>query len=291
MDKKRFILKNDESIELSIVNILINGEEREIIPAFSKFSVARSNLNKTKEILNPSKILPSLFVFTEPKIFRTEKHDLFDYNGVVIPEELDNQVLVYGDKADNINLWDIITEPLKSEIISCQTVGEFYQAIASTFACSQVPRKNDWTGICEATTSDNIFSDVREFSNENKLAGTVSLSYFGVNLTLSDLKKSAIVMSTPFNDGETFRSKAEAKKLFSAVSYSIGKKAACQTRYIKGINPVIDEYSIDEVLLILNKLDSKSKKRISDAPSHLKSGMVTTILTKLCEKNRLDQDD
>ena len=78
------------------VTITINDEQRDVIPAFTKFSINRKDLSKSKilENLDKSKILPAIFAFTSTKPFRDENITLLDYNGVEIPQELDEQVLV-----------------------------------------------------------------------------------------------------------------------------------------------------------------------------------------------------
>lgn len=50
MIKKNFATTGgNESVALSVANVLINGVEKEVIPAFTKFSIRRRNLSKTME--------------------------------------------------------------------------------------------------------------------------------------------------------------------------------------------------------------------------------------------------
>ena len=59
MDKKDFAINGGkESVALAVVNVSINGEVKEILPAFTKFSIRRRNLSKTMESVDKTKILP-----------------------------------------------------------------------------------------------------------------------------------------------------------------------------------------------------------------------------------------
>ncbi|MEI3422556.1 MAG: hypothetical protein V8R91_16745 [Butyricimonas faecihominis] len=40
--------------------------------------------------------------------------------------------MVYLDKADNMNLFNVLNEPLPSVIIPCESVAEAYQKVATT---------------------------------------------------------------------------------------------------------------------------------------------------------------
>lgn len=81
MNQKSFHNNDGASIELATVIVLINGEQKDVIPAFTKFSIKRRDLSKSKilENLDKNKILPTIFAFTSTKPFRDENVTLFDY--------------------------------------------------------------------------------------------------------------------------------------------------------------------------------------------------------------------
>ena len=117
----------------AVATVSINGKEQEIIPAFTEYSIQRKDFSKDKiyEKIDKSKILPTVFCFAKPDIFIKENVRLFDYSGrelTDVPNEAP-QIMVYLDKADNINLLDLDI-PLKAELIDCESVADAYQTLS-----------------------------------------------------------------------------------------------------------------------------------------------------------------
>ena len=116
----------------AVATVSINGKEQEIIPAFTEYSIQRKDFSKDKiyEKIDKSKILPTVFCFAKPDIFIKENVRLFDYSGrelTDVPNEAP-QIMVYLDKADNINLLDLDI-PLKAE---AKAVNEQAAALPAT---------------------------------------------------------------------------------------------------------------------------------------------------------------
>lgn len=268
MINRNFTLNENESVSLSVINTTINGEGKEIIPAFTKFSIRRRNLSKTMESVDKTKILPTVFAFAKVDIFRKEKIQLFDFNGEVIPEEVDDKatVLVYLDKADNLNLFEHLDDAIPAEMVECEDVKDAYNRVSTSFALSQIPQKNEWLGLCEATTSDKILSDVRKFVNDHKVNGTVAQAYFGLRFTVSELKKAALSKMSPLRDEDTIRSKEDAERLYTAVSESLTVRAANKTRIARSINSITQKYSIDDVVNALRDMTTTDRNDILEAP-------------------------
>ncbi len=269
MEKNNFAINGgNESIALAVVNVLINGEVKEVLPAFTKFSIRRRNLSKTMESVDKTKILPTLFGFAKASIFRAEGVTLKDFYGNEIPSEVDEQttVLVYLDKSDNLNLFECSEEPLKAEMVECENVADAYNRVSTSFVLSQLPQKDEWVGLCEATTSDNVLSQIREFANTHKVNGTVAQSYFGLRYTIADLKKSAVSKTSPLGDETTFRSKDDAERLYSAASEYLTVRAANQTRIARSLNSSVQKYSVEDVVSALGDMRLNDQKAIIDAP-------------------------
>lgn len=128
----------------AVATVSINGKEQKIIPAFTEYSIQRKDFSKDKiyEKIDKSKILPTVFCFAKPDIFIKENVRLFDYSGrelTDVPNEAP-QIMVYLDKADNINLLDLDI-PLKAELIDCESVADAYHHVATTAYLSQCPSK------------------------------------------------------------------------------------------------------------------------------------------------------
>lgn len=261
--------------------VIINGESKDIIPAFTKFSIKRKDLSKSKilENLDKGKILPAIFAFTSTKPFRDENITLFDYNGVEIPQELDNDVLVSLDKPDTINLLGLLDTPLTSAVVECKSVAEAYSYVATSFAIAKLPTKDEWIGLGAVTTKENVLSQILQFAKDNKMNGTTAQAYFGLSYRIASLKKAAMMMESPF-EGAKFRSVDEATKLFQAIEKAFGARCAVLTQYVKALNVSINRYSLDEVVEVLNSLDKISKQSILGARNHERSLLIQAILSE-----------
>lgn len=288
MNKKAFQKNDGTSIELATVIVLINGEQKDVIPAFTKFSIKRRDLSKSKilENLDKNKILPTIFAFTSTKPFRDENVTLFDYNGVEIPQELDGDVLVSLDKPDTVNLLGLLDIPLTSAMIECKTVADAYSYVATTSAIAQLPTKDEWIGLVAATTKENVLSQVLQFAKERKMNGTAAQAYFGLSYRIASLQKAAITMVTPLEEDVKFRSLEEATKLFQATAQAFGVGCAVQTRYVKALNTSIKLYSLDKVIGTLSIIDEETKQKIIIAHCEDKSQFIQDFITRQINKQR-----
>lgn len=261
--------------------MLINGEQKEVISAFTKFSIKRKDLSKSKilENLDKGKILPAVFAFTSTKSFRDEEVTLFDYNGEEIPQELDEQVLVYLDDPKTINLFELLEEPLQSVLVECKSVAEAYSYVATTCAIAQLPTKDEWIGISAATTKEKVLSQILQFAKERRMNGTAAQAYFGLSCRIASLQKAAITMVTPFEDFK-FRTLEEATRLFQATEKAFGARCAVQTRYIKALNTSIKINTLDEVIEALSAIDEVTRQTIIDARCEDKRQYIQDFVTK-----------
>lgn len=280
MKDKNFNVEG-EATKFVTATIIINGEQKDVIPAFTKFSIKRKDLSKSKilENIDKGKILPAVFAFTSTKPFRDENVTLFDYNGVEIPQELDNDVLVSLDKPDTINLLGLLDTPLTSAMVECETVADAYSRVAATFAISQMPKKDEWIGFGIATTKENVLSQILQFANDYKMNGTTAQAYFDLSYPISSLKKAAITM-TALNENAEFRSMEEATRLFKATEKAFGARCAVQTRYVKALNTSIKIYSLDEVVDCLNAIDEANKQKIIGARSDERNLLMQAFLSE-----------
>lgn len=281
MKEKTFAKNDGTSVELATVIVLINGEQKEVISAFTKFSIKRKDLSKSKilENIDKGKILPAVFAFTNTKPFRDEEVTLFDYKGEEIPQELDEQVLVYPDDPKTINLFELLEEPLQSVLVECKSVAEAYSYVATTCAIAQLPTKDEWIGIGAATTKENVLNQILQFAKDRKMNGTAAQAYFGLSCRISSLQKAAITMVTPFEDIE-FRSLEEATRLFQATEKAFGARCAVQTRYIKALNTSIKINTLDEVIEALSAIDEVTRQTIIDARCEDKRQYIQDFVTK-----------
>lgn len=282
MINKKFAINNGkDNVALATVNVNFNGEEKEIIPAFTQYSIKRKDFSKKQifEIVDKAKILPTIFNFTHTQPFREDNVKLVDFNGVEIPRELDNFVLVYLDTANTINLFDILDTPLNAKVLECGSVAEAYSFVVTTAIFAQCPTKDEWIGLTVPTTKDNVLLQVLEFSNNHKVNGTAAQAYFGFSRSIHDLQKAALAKESPLLN-EKCRSLEEATQLYEAVTNSFGARYAAMTRYIRAINVSININSFDEVITALENLPEEKKVEIISAKIEEKNQRIQAALSE-----------
>lgn len=264
----------------AVATVSIDGKEQKIIPAFTEYSIQRKDFSKDKiyEKIDKSKILPTVFCFTKSEIFIKEKVRLFDYSGkelIDIPNEAP-QIMVYLDKADNINLLGLDI-PLKAELIDCKSVADAYHHVATTAYLSQCPSKDDWIGLAGIVSKDQLPLEIRRFGNTFGMNGTTAQGYFGLNTTTSYMQSKAISFSSLLPKGD-FRTYQQAEILMKATVQAFGAKAAKQTRYIKAINYCISLYSFDLVCKALNNIGATEKLQLDASLCEDKIHCLQSIL-------------
>ena len=261
--------------------ILINGEELEIIPAFTDYSLKHKNFEKDKvfKAIDKSKLLPTVFCFCDAKPFYAENVPLYDYVGSKIGNLPDNApaVMVYLDKADNVNLLGLTDEPLQAELVECDSVSDAYRRVATTAYLSQCPSKDEWIGYAGIVTGDELLLNIRSFGEKYSISGTAVQGYFGISTTVSLLQSKALAASSsPFNG--KYRSYQQAEQLMKATVQAFGVKAAKQTRYIKAINYCISQYDFDTVCNVLNSIEATEKLRIEAAKCEDKISCIQHLI-------------
>lgn len=248
--------------------IKLNGKEQEIIPAFTDYSIKCKDFEKDKvyKSIDKSKLLPTVVCFTEAEPFYAENVPLYDYDGRKIKDLPDNApaVMVYLDKADNVNLLGLMDEPLPAELVECDSVSDAYRRVATTAYLSQCPSKDEWLGYAGIVTGDELFQNIRKFGIRYSMPGTVVQGYFGMSTTVSLLQSKALAASSsPYNGKH--RSYEEAERLMKATVQAFGVKAAKQTRYIKAINYCISQYGLETVCKVLDDISATEKLQVEAA--------------------------
>lgn len=264
-----------------VATIKLNGKEQEIIPAFTDYSIKRKDFEKDKvcEFIDESKFLPTVVCFTEAKPFYAENVPLYDYDGRKIEALPDNApaVMVYLDKADNVNLLGLIDEPLPAELVKCDSVSDAYRRVATTAYLSQCPSKDEWIGYAGIVTGDELFQNIRKFGIRYSMPGTAVQGYFGISTTVSLLQSKALAASSsPYNGKH--RSYEEAERLMKATVQAFGVKAAKQTRYIKAINYCISQYDFETVCKVLDDISATEKLQVEAAKCEDKISCIQQLI-------------
>lgn len=265
----------------AVITITVNGETREVIPAFTDYSFKRKNFEKDKlfKSVDKTKILPTLFCFAESRIFIDEGILLHDYTGreLVDLQDIQIPVMVYLDKADNINLFGLLNEPLPSVIIPCESVAEAYQKVATTAYLSQGASKDDWVGLGGIVSKDELLIQIRQFGNKYEIGGTTAQGYFGLSANTSLLQSKALVMESSALLGE-HRTFEQAENLFKAMVQAFGVRAAQQTRYVKAINTCISQFDMATIMEALKKIGATEKLQIEKSKCDDKIACLQSLI-------------
>lgn len=264
-----------------VATININGQELEIIPGFTNYSIKRKNFEKDKiyESMDKSKFLPTTFCFCKAEPFYEENISLYDYDGRKIENLPDNAptVMVYLDKADNVNLFGMINEPLTAEIVECDSVADAYRRVATTAYISQCPSKDEWVGFAGIITGDEVLLNIRKFGITYCMSGTTVQGYFGMNTTVALLQSKSLDISSSSFKGE-YRTYEQAEQLMKATVQAFGAKAAKQTRYIKAINYCISQYGFNVICEVLNNIGATEKLQIEAAKCEDKISCIQQLI-------------
>lgn len=220
-----------------------------------------------------------MFCFCDAKPFYAENVPLYDYVGSKIGNLPDNApaVMVYLDKADNVNLLGLTDEPLQAELVECDSVADAYHRVATTAYLSQCPSKDEWIGYAGIVTGDELLLNIRKFGIMYSMSGTAVQGYFGISTTVSLLQSKALAMSSSLFK-EEYRTYAQAEQLMKATVQAFGVKAAKQTRYIKAINYGISEYGFATVCDVLNSIEATEKLRIEAAKCEDKISCIQHLI-------------
>ena len=278
---------------LSVATVSTNGEELDIIPAFTDYSIKQKDFSKDKvyAAMDKSKVLPTILCLADAEVFRKEDVKLFDYNGRELdelPEEAP-QIFVYLDKPDNINLWNLDI-PLKAEVVECTSVADAYQRVATTAYLSQCPSKDDWIGLAGIVSKDKLLLQIKKFSNSYGMSGTAAQGYFGLDTTTSLMQSKAILTSTLSPKGE-HRTYSQAETLMKAAVQAFGAKAAKQTRYIKAINYCILEFGLEIICEALNSIEADEKIKLDAAKCEDKVQCLQGIIIEQVHTLRHNSDN
>lgn len=265
MKTAKFNLANDESIELASMSVLINGEQQEIIPAFTKKSVQSKDLSKGDIAIDEDKLLPSLFCLAEVSPYREQGVALFDANNTEIPQRLPQEappVLVYLDKPDTVNLIRFVNNPVRAEIIHIDSVEDAVRRIALSNYVAKRMTKANWRQL--AVGASEILQRITDFATEHKISAKTAQCYFGVNPSVSCLQKTAI-LGEDVLAGENPRETESAQMLYQTIADKFGAKFARQTRNIKVFNACVNENGFDAVIPKIQALTDDAIEYIKNA--------------------------
>lgn len=243
------------------VKAIINGELKEIIPAFTDYNMEQPKQKATGEHGDPSKRLAVKFHFASPKLFWDEQDEdkrinLFDRNHNYIEPNTDN-VYVVCDTADTY--WRVLVDDVLEdvEIHDFKSVEDYAQAIGNTMLFSRCLNKVEEMGYAALATGEEAAKAVFEFSKENEVPISTAKLYLDTELKPVAVKAMMLGKKPPVTL-TLGRNPEEAQALYDQIFLTFNKGGAKSRYAISAVNSLMkkSKYTFDEIIICLSKVPS-----------------------------------
>ena len=260
--------KEQKSVVSTTKVAIIDGVEKEIILAYTKYSMELPKYNeKFDEELSSGRKLPVLHNFAKPEIFWKEGVLLYDREGKVIEEGTPN-VFVHCSTGDCWRAW--VDEKLENVKVSeFNSVKEYAQVIGRTNLYSRGLTNTEKVGVAALATGNKACKTVFLFAKKHKVNLTTAQLYLDCKMKPSTIME--MTMGTmPHKELTLGRSEKDAEKLLEVASNKFEKNA--EKRYaIRAINTLLrnDEYSMKLMLKAIMHVSEEEKLEFDLASSEL----------------------
>jgi hypothetical protein len=243
------------------VKAIINGELKEIIPAFTDYNMEQPKQKATGEHGDPSKRLAVKFHFASPKLFWDEqdekkKINLFDRNGKFIEPNTDN-VYVVCDTADTY--WRVFEDEILEdvEIHNFDSVEDYAQATTNTMLYSRCLNKVEEMGYAALATGNEAAKAVFEFAKKNEVPISTAKLYLDTEFKPVAVKAMMLGKRPPVTL-TLGRSLDEAQALYDQIFLTFNKGGAKSRYAISAVNSLMkkSKYTFDEIIICLSKVPS-----------------------------------
>ena len=245
------------------VKAVINGEVREITPAYTDYNMEQPKVKGTAEKGDPSKRLAVKFHFANPKVFWNEQDEskiinLFDRNGNFIEPNTEN-VFVVCDTADTY--WrvfeDLILEDV--EIHDFKSTEDYAIAIGNTMLHSRSMNNVEKIGYAALATGDAAAKAVFEFSKKNDVPVSTAKLYLEIEYKPVTVKAMLLGRKPPMTLA-LGRSQEDAQTLLDQMRLTFSKGGAKSRYAIRAVNSLMkkSKYSFDEVMHCLVTIPSSA---------------------------------
>ena len=243
------------------VKAIINGELKEIIPAFTDYNMEQPKQKATGEHGDPSKRLAVKFHFANPKPFWDEQDEdkrihLFDRNHNYIEPNTDN-VYVVCDTADTY--WRVLVDDVLEdvEIHDFESVEDYAQATSNTMLYSRCLNKVEEMGYAALATGDEAAKAVFEFAKKNEVPVSTAKLYLDIEYKPVTVKVMMLGKKPPVTL-MLGRSQEEAQELFDHNKLTFNKGGAKSRYAISAENSLIKKgkYTFEEIITCLTMIPS-----------------------------------
>jgi len=243
------------------VKAIINGELKEIIPAFTDYNMEQPKKKANGDLGAPSKRLAVKFHFANPKLFWDDQDEkkrinLFDRNGKFIEPNTDN-VYVVCDTADTY--WRVFEDDILEdvEIHNFDSVEDYAQATTNTMLYSRCLNKVEEMGYAALATGNEAAKAVFEFAKKNEVPISTAKLYLDTEFKPVAVKAMMLGKRPPVTL-TLGRSLDEAQALYDQIFLTFNKGGAKSRYAISAVNSLMkkSKYTFDEIIICLSKVPS-----------------------------------
>ena len=285
--------QNDPTVERATKIAIIDGEERKIVVAHTKYSM---ELPKDKKNLTGSldrnKMLSCIYHLAKPEIFWDVKIPLLDENNQPIERGTEN---VYVLCPTSGTYWRVdVDEKLQHvEVHDFQSVQEYAQAIGCTNLYSRGLNNTEKIGVAALATGNEACQAVFDFAKEHKMSTSTAQHYLDYSIKPTMVLE-LMMGNTPKGVPTLGRTTAEAKELLDVVKEKF-KKIAEKRYIIRPINTLLHmenkEYSLIIMKTAIKMLTEMETQTIEEAPNDQRETMVSSALTSYLDKLKREEKE
>ena len=228
---------------------VINGEEQEVIIAFSDFNM---ELPKKKEdlfkLVEKENLLPVMYNLTLPEIFWKENYTLKDCEGNVIENGTPNVYVLCPEPETSCRIF--YDEVLKDVTVhTFGSVQEWAKAVGTTNQLSLSFNKVKEVGVAAVAVGDEAAKEIFAFAKKNKVNNTIAEIYLDTRLTPQTVSK-MMLGHKPKMALSLGRTPEEAQKLYEQCRLTFGE-GETKKRYVgRAVSSILkqEKYSLELVL-------------------------------------------
>lgn len=250
---------SEDSDQLPITKkAIINGQEKEIIVAFTKCNVPVSK--KKSDLLrvaDKGNALPVKYNFANAELFWNEKVVLKDLNNEDIQKGTPNVYVLCPEPGTNCRIFfdDVLTDV---EIHEFESVQDWAKKVGTTNVLCQGFDKVQEVTVAALATGDEAAKQVARFAMEFEVPKSAAEDYLLTRLTP---KNTSLMMMghKPKMEISLGRAWDEAVRLLQGIQKTFGKKDAAKCFTIRSINSLLDgdDFDLDTVLKALRTVPAE----------------------------------
>lgn len=286
---KKEMEKVNEAVVPTTRIAIIDGEEKNILVAHPKFSMAQpKDRNELCQKIDTSKLMSCVFHFAKADLFWNEGYDLYDEKNNLI-EKGTPDVFVHAQTADDYWKIGLVEKLTLVEIIDFPSVKDYAQTVGTTNLYSRGMTDTEKVGMAALATDNKAYMAVYEFATEQKMNLTTARLYLDVTMN----KTQILEMSTgavPENAPKLGRTKKQAAELLKQAEKVFGDNA--RKRYvIRPLNTLEHrkEYSKEDILTALKSITKDQAIEVKIANTNERESLVSSMLTKLLKPDSQEE--